>query len=56
MRNWLRQYSAQLNKLFFIIPLFFSTTAFSQIITGTVTDDNKKPIAGVTGRKGRTSR
>jgi TonB-dependent SusC/RagA subfamily outer membrane receptor len=56
MRKGLRQHSAQLNKLFFIIPLFFSITAFSQIITGTVTDENKKPIGSVTVQVKGTSR
>jgi TonB-linked SusC/RagA family outer membrane protein len=56
MRNWLRQHSAQLNKLFFIVPLFFSITAFSQVITGTVTDDNHKPVGNVTVQVKGTSR
>src|SRR4030095_1094205 len=56
MRNRLRQHSAQLNKLFFIVPLFFSITAFSQIITGTVTDENKKPIGSATVQVKGTSR
>jgi TonB-linked SusC/RagA family outer membrane protein len=56
MRNKLWQYSAQLNKLFFIIPLFFSVTAFSQTITGTVTDDNKKPVSNVSVQVKGTSR
>jgi TonB-linked SusC/RagA family outer membrane protein len=56
MRNKLRQHSAQLNKLFFIIPLFFSVTAFSQTITGTVTDDSQKPIGNVSVQVKGTSR
>src|SRR6185295_2162870 len=56
MRNRLRQHSAQLNKLFFIIPLFFSSTAFSHLITGTVTDDTQKPISNVTVQVKGTSR
>ena len=56
MRNMLRQHSAQLNKLFFIVPLFFSITAVSQIITGTVTDENQKPIGNVTVQVKGTSR
>ena len=52
----LRQHSAQLNKLFFIVPLFFSITAVSQIITGTVTDENQKPIGNVTVQVKGTSR
>lgn len=56
MRNRLRQHSAHLNKLLFVVPLFFSITAFSQIITGTVTDDNKNPISNVTVQVKGTSR
>lgn len=56
MRNKIRQHSAQLNKLFFIIPLFFSVTVFSQTITGIVTDDSKKPISNVSVQVKGTSR
>jgi hypothetical protein len=34
MRNKLRQHSAQLNELFFVIPYFSLLQLFSQIITG----------------------
>ena len=56
MRNKLRQHAAQLNKLFYIIPLFFSVTALSQTITGTVTDDNQRPIGNVSVQVKGTSR
>jgi len=56
MRNRSRQHSAHLNKLLLVVPLFFSITAFSQIITGTVTDDNKNPIGNVTVQVKGTSR
>ncbi|MBD0293934.1 MAG: carboxypeptidase-like regulatory domain-containing protein, partial [Flavisolibacter sp.] len=43
------QASAHLKKLFFLSSLlFFSVAAFSQIITGTVTDADRKPISGAT--------
>lgn len=46
MRNRLRQISAPLNKLLFLFSLLlFSFTAFSQTVTGTVTDPDKKPIS-----------
>jgi TonB-linked SusC/RagA family outer membrane protein len=56
MRNRLRQHSAHLKKLLLVVPLFFSITAFSQIIKGTVTDDNKNPIGNVTVQVKGTSR
>ena len=49
MRNRLRQLAALLNKLFTLsFLLFFSVAAFSQAITGTVTDSAQNPIPGVT--------
>jgi TonB-linked SusC/RagA family outer membrane protein len=49
MRSKLTQGIAPLNKLLLLISfLFFSFTAFSQNVTGTVTDAESKPIANVT--------
>lgn len=48
MRNKLRQLAAPLNKTFFVIfLLLFSSFAFSQTITGTVTDADRRPISKV---------
>ena len=56
MRNRPRRLAAHLNKLLFVVPLFFSITALSQVITGIVTDDNKNPIGNVTVQVRGTSR
>jgi TonB-linked SusC/RagA family outer membrane protein len=49
MRNSSTHLAAPLTKLFFLVSiLFFSITAFSQTITGTVTDVDKKPLGSVT--------
>jgi len=57
MRNRLRQLAAPLNKLFTLaFILFFSVAAFSQTISGTVTDAEQQPVAGVTVQVKGTSR
>jgi TonB-linked SusC/RagA family outer membrane protein len=49
MRKKLRQLAASANKLFFLISfVFFSFAAFSQTISGTVTDPDKRPVSNVT--------
>src|SRR5689334_9667548 len=49
MRKKPRQSSALSNKLFFLfLVLLFSITAFSQTVTGVVTDPDRKPITGAT--------
>ena len=48
MRKMLRQYSAPSSRLFLIIALLLPIAAFSQPITGIVTDENKKPVSNVT--------
>src|SRR3954462_15464749 len=49
MRKTPRQFSTPLNKLFLMIFfLFFSAAAFSQTITGTITDSDNKPIGNAT--------
>ena len=49
MRKKHRQTAALPNKLLFLfLLLLFSITAFSQTITGTVTDADKKPVSNVT--------
>lgn len=40
----------------FSLILFFSVAAYSQTVTGTVTDDNKQPVAGATVQVKNTSR
>ncbi|MEO6541339.1 MAG: TonB-dependent receptor plug domain-containing protein, partial [Ferruginibacter sp.] len=51
------QITAPLNKLFFLISfLSLSAAAFSQTVTGTVTDANKKPTGHVTVKVRGTSR
>ncbi len=48
MRNRLRQLAAALNKMFCLISFLLSTVAaFSQTVTGTITDADKKPISNV---------
>src|SRR3954466_13206070 len=57
MRNPFKQLTAPANKLFFLIPLlFFSVAAFSQTITGTVTDVDKNPIGSATVQVKGTTR
>ncbi len=54
-KSW--QTSASMNKLFILFFfLFFSVAAFSQTVTGTVTDTDKKPIGNVTVQVKGTSR
>jgi len=48
MRKKPWHHSAQLNKLFFKTPLFFSATGLSQTTIGDFPDDHSKPIASVT--------
>lgn len=49
MKRKIRQASADLNKLFFLFSfLLFAGAAFSQTVTGTVTDADKKPIGNAT--------
>jgi TonB-linked SusC/RagA family outer membrane protein len=56
MRNRLRQHAAPLNKIFFLVSfLVFSSAAFSQTVSGTVTDGNK-PVSNVTVHVKGTSR
>lgn len=57
MRKKLWQHTADLKKPFFIVfLLFFSVAAFSQTVTGTVTDADNKPIAKATIQVKGTSR
>ena len=57
MRNRNRQLAAQRNKLFFLVSfLLFSIVAFSQTITGKVTDADKKPISNATVQVKGTTR
>ncbi|HEX6180157.1 MAG TPA: SusC/RagA family TonB-linked outer membrane protein [Chitinophagaceae bacterium] len=57
MRKKPGQLHAPLNKLFMLISfLFLSITVFSQSITGTITDADKKPIEGATVQVKGTSR
>src|SRR6188768_2665234 len=49
MRKKQRHTSAYMNKLFLLFSLLlFSAAAFSQTISGTVTDEEKKPVSGAT--------
>ena len=49
MRKRQRQTSASMNKLFLLFSLLlFSAAAFAQTISGTVTDEDRKPVSGVT--------
>src|SRR6187455_686250 len=49
MRKRQRHSSAYMNKLFLLFSLLlFSAAAFSQTISGTVTDEEKKPVSGAT--------
>jgi len=57
MGKKLKQTTAKLNRLFFLISfLCLSTAAFSQSVTGTVTDDAGKPMGRVTVTVKGTSR
>jgi TonB-linked SusC/RagA family outer membrane protein len=57
MRNRLRQISAPQNKLFFLVSfLLFSVAAFSQTVTGIVTDPDKKPISNASVQVKGTNR
>jgi TonB-linked SusC/RagA family outer membrane protein len=57
MRNGLRQIAAPLHKMFLLISfLLFSVAAFSQTVTGTVTDADKKPISNVSVQVKGTNR
>lgn len=57
MGKKLRQVTAPMNKLFFLIFfLLFSFTAFSQTVTGIITDADKKPISNVTVQVKGTNR
>jgi len=49
MRKRQRQTSAFTNKLFLLFSLLlFSAAAFAQTISGTVTDEDRKPVSGAT--------
>ena len=49
MRKKQRHTSAYMNKLFLLFSLLlFSVAAFSQTISGTVTDADSKPVSGAT--------
>ena len=49
MRKKQRHTSAYMNKLFLLFSLLlFSAAAFSQTISGTVTDEDSKPVSGAT--------
>src|SRR5205085_11648391 len=57
MRKRPRQISAQLYKLFYLFSfLFFSFAAYSQNVTGTVTDADNKPVSNATVQVNGTSR
>src|SRR6478735_2097592 len=49
MRKRQRQASAFTNKLFLLFSLLlFSAAAFAQTISGTITDEERKPVSGAT--------
>jgi TonB-linked SusC/RagA family outer membrane protein len=57
MKKVLRQVTARVKKALFLVSLlFFSATAFSQTISGTVTDAERKPIGNATVHVKGTSR
>jgi TonB-linked SusC/RagA family outer membrane protein len=57
MRKRNMEVSTPLNKLFFLFSLLvFSSAAFAQTISGTVTDADKKPVSNVTVHVKGTSR
>lgn len=57
MRKLVLEVSVPLNRLFFLVPiLLFSLAAFSQTVTGTITDADKKPIANASVQVKGTTR
>ncbi|MBO9681387.1 MAG: SusC/RagA family TonB-linked outer membrane protein [Flavisolibacter sp.] len=57
MRKLVLEVSEPLNRLFFLVSiLLFSVAAFSQIVTGTITDADKKPIANASVQVKGTTR
>jgi TonB-linked SusC/RagA family outer membrane protein len=57
MRKLILEVSEPLNRLFFLVSiLLFSVAAFSQTVTGTITDADKKPIANASVQVKGTTR